>query len=150
MLNIRLWVARLVMMGALLGASGLTIAAEAPCKSAVDRGNAASAGDCQAAKEKRFEGRGGKCVEDEHFMRRNHMNLILHQRDETMHKGIRTSKYSLKGCLECHTATRADGSYIPINDPGQFCESCHHFASVKIDCFECHATTPAVSPASKP
>ena len=31
---------------------------------------------------------------------------------------------------------------IPVNAPGQFCESCHTYAAVKMDCFECHATVP--------
>ena len=39
--------------------------------------------------------KGGQCVEDPAFMRRNHMKLLKHQRDDTMHGGIRTGKYSL-------------------------------------------------------
>jgi len=44
------------------------------------------------------KGKGDQCVEDTDFMRRNHMELILHQRDETMHRGVRPKKHSLKEC----------------------------------------------------
>jgi hypothetical protein len=30
-----------------------------------------------------------KCIQPEDEMRRNHMNYILHERDETMHEGVR-------------------------------------------------------------
>ncbi|MGD2056814.1 MAG: sulfur reduction protein DsrJ, partial [Gammaproteobacteria bacterium] len=39
------------------------------------------------------------CVEPTEEMRRNHMEYILHQRDETMHRGIRTKQYSLEECI---------------------------------------------------
>ena len=35
------------------------------------------------------------CVEPTEIMRRNHMDFLLHQRDETVLKGVRTQKYSL-------------------------------------------------------
>lgn len=84
-------------------------------------------------------GKGDKCVEDTDFMRRNHMKLLTHQRDETMHKGIRTKKYSLQNCIECH-ASKKNNSVLGSNE--NFCQSCHSYAAVKIDCFECHATKP--------
>ncbi len=83
-----------------------------------------------------------KCVQPVEEMRKNHMNYILHQRDETVHEGIRTRRYALEECVNCHTAQDDKGKYIPINAPDQFCYSCHSYASVKIDCFECHATKP--------
>jgi hypothetical protein len=86
------------------------------------------------------------CVEPTDVMRRRHMDFILHQRDETMHLGIRTEDHSLKGCVDCHTAYNADDRPIPINAEGQFCSSCHVYAAVGIDCFQCHATTPAEKP----
>jgi hypothetical protein len=46
--------------------------------------------------------RGGQCVEEPAYMRRNHMKLLKHQRDDTMHGGIRSGKYSLKECVACH------------------------------------------------
>ena len=83
--------------------------------------------------------RGDKCVEDAAFMRRNHMNLLKHQRDDTLRGGIRTAKYSLKACVECH-ASQSSGS---VNVAGtNFCQSCHNYTAVKIDCFECHASKP--------
>lgn len=75
-----------------------------------------------------------KCVEPTDVMRRNHMKFIQHQRDETMHKGIRTSKHSLKNCVECH-ASPATGSVLGKDG---FCASCHQYAAVAIDCFSCH------------
>ena len=82
--------------------------------------------------------RGDKCVEDTEFMRRNHMKVILHQRDETMHRGIRTQKYSLKNCVDCH----ADPKTNSVLGKDGFCESCHVYASVSIDCFTCHTSAP--------
>ena len=82
--------------------------------------------------------KGEKCVEDTEFMRRNHMKLILHQRDETMHKGIRTQKYSLKNCIDCH----ADPKTNSVLGKDGFCESCHDYAAVSIDCFSCHSAEP--------
>ena len=84
-------------------------------------------------------GKGDKCVEDTDYMRRNHMKLLLHQRDDTMHQGIRTKKYSLQNCIECH-ASKKNNSVLGSNE--NFCQSCHSYAAVKIDCFECHATKP--------
>jgi len=78
--------------------------------------------------------KGEKCVEPTEEMRRNHMEKILHQRDETMHRGIRTTKYSLKNCIDCH----ADPKTNSVLGKDGFCESCHNYASVSIDCFSCH------------
>jgi hypothetical protein len=77
---------------------------------------------------------GEKCVEPTDVMRRSHMDFILHQRDETMHRGIRTSKHSLKNCVNCH-ADPVTGSVLGKDG---FCSSCHHYAAVHIDCFGCH------------
>lgn len=83
--------------------------------------------------------RGDKCVEDPAFMRRNHMELLKHQRDDTVRGGIRAAKYSLKACIECH-ASKTSGSVTAAST--DFCQSCHSYAAVKIDCFECHANKP--------
>jgi hypothetical protein len=77
---------------------------------------------------------GKKCVEPPEVMRRDHMKFILHQRDDTMHEGIRTTKYSLKNCVNCH-ADEKTGSVL--GEKG-FCSSCHRYAAVHIDCFSCH------------
>ena len=39
---------------------------------------------------------GDQCVEPSDIMRRNHMTYLMHQRDETVIKGIRGKKYSLQ------------------------------------------------------
>ena len=82
------------------------------------------------------------CVRETGFMRRNHMELIKHQRDETVHRGIRTRKHSLVQCVSCHAVRDRSGVVQPVNAPGQFCAACHEYASVRIDCFECHASRP--------
>jgi hypothetical protein len=81
---------------------------------------------------------GEKCVEPTDVMRRDHMKFILHQRDETMHRGIRTSKHSFKNCVNCH----ADSKSNSVLGQDGFCQSCHTYAAVKIDCFECHTSAP--------
>lgn len=85
------------------------------------------------------KGKGEKCVEDTQFMRRYHMDLLKHHRDETVRKGIRTTKHSLKKCVECH-ASEKSGSVAASKE--DFCASCHSYASVKLDCWDCHATKP--------
>ena len=88
------------------------------------------------------------CVEPTDFMRRNHMEVIKHQRDETVHGGIRSTKHSLAGCIECHVGYESAGAAIPVNDDQQFCGACHRFAAVGLNCFDCHATVPTAAPQS--
>jgi [DsrC]-trisulfide reductase subunit J len=71
-------------------------------------------------------------------MRRDHMKYLLHQRDRTMREGIRTKQHSLAACVECHASTKT-GSVL---GQGGFCQDCHSYAGVKLDCFECHAAKP--------
>lgn len=84
-------------------------------------------------------GKGGQCVEDPKFMRSNHMKLIVHQRDKTVRLGIRGSKYELTNCVDCH-ASKVNHSVLGSNQ--NFCQGCHAYAAVKIDCFECHSSKP--------
>jgi len=91
--------------------------------------------------------KGEQCVEDTDYMRRNHMKVLDGHRDKTVHEGIRTKKYSLKECINCH-ASETTGSVAASKD--DFCISCHSYASVKIDCFECHSTKPKGSAAMHP
>jgi hypothetical protein len=77
---------------------------------------------------------GEACVAPTGEMRRNHMKYLLHQRDRTVHEGLREPRFSLKQCVDCH-ADRATGSVLGENG---FCASCHAYAAVKLDCFECH------------
>ncbi len=88
-------------------------------------------------------GKGEACVEDTDFMRRNHMSLLMHQRDNTMHSGIRSKQHSLKECLDCHAVAGPDSIPVTVKDPKHFCRSCHDYAAVKIDCFQCHASRPS-------
>jgi ribosomal protein L44E len=80
------------------------------------------------------------CVEPTADMRRNHMKYILHQRDETMHRGIRTKQYSLVECINCHVSDTPDAARVSSEE--HFCNSCHTYAAVNIDCFQCHADRP--------
>jgi hypothetical protein len=77
---------------------------------------------------------GEACVAPLEEMRRNHMKMLFHQRDRTVREGVRTTRFSLNNCVDCH-ASRKTGSVL--GEEG-FCSSCHAYASVKIDCFECH------------
>lgn len=80
---------------------------------------------------------GERCVEDTDFMRKNHMQVLLHQRDDTMYNGVRTEKHSLKNCINCHASSK-DNRVIGSNE--HFCQSCHTYSAVSLDCWECHAT----------
>ncbi len=86
--------------------------------------------------------KGEQCVEPTQVMRERHWEFILHQRDETVHQGIRTTRHSLKNCLECHVRRDEQGEFPRASNPKHFCTSCHIYASVRIDCFECHADRP--------
>jgi len=87
-------------------------------------------------------GEGERCVEDTDFMRRNHMNLLMHQRDDTVLRGIRSKQHSLKECVSCHAVEGADAVAVSFSSEKHFCRSCHDYAAVDIDCFECHASRP--------
>ena len=89
--------------------------------------------------------RGEACVEPLPVIRRDHMKFLTHQRDDTVHEGIRGARHSLVGCIDCHAAKDDAGHWVRIDAPGQFCASCHEYVSVKIDCFGCHAALPAVA-----
>ncbi len=84
--------------------------------------------------------KGERCVEAPALMRRNHMAMLKHQRDDTVFGGIRGAKYSLKECIACHASTQT-GSVAKAES--NFCVACHAYAAVKIDCFECHTAKPA-------
>ena len=88
------------------------------------------------------------CVKPTDQMRRNHMEEIKHQRDKTVHNGIRETDVSLAGCIECHVSYGSDGTPIAVSDDDQFCGACHQFVAVGLDCFDCHAPIPNNAPAS--
>lgn len=102
-----------------------------------------------AADAKRYVLEGSKaaalesCVEPTEVMRRKHMELIKHQRDETVHSGIRTSKHSLAGCVDCHIRHESETTAVPVHQREEFCGACHAYAAVKMNCFDCHASVPS-------
>lgn len=86
-----------------------------------------------------------QCVLPTDDMRRNHMAYLDQHRDDAVIQGVRSSKFGLTECINCHVdAKRDDGSPIYYGDKDHFCSSCHKFAGVKIDCFQCHASRPDV------
>jgi len=86
------------------------------------------------------------CVAPVEQMRRNHMQMLFHQRDRTLRQGVREARASLKDCVDCH-AGRESGSVLGKDG---FCSSCHSYAAVKIDCFECHTPLRQKKVAGKP
>jgi len=80
--------------------------------------------------------KGDKCVEPADVMRRDHMEFLLHQRDETVQDGVRGEKYSLRQCIGCHA--QPDKEAGGARTAKAFCSECHEYAAVKIDCFGCH------------
>jgi len=85
---------------------------------------------------------GTKCVDDPEVMRRTHMDKLKHHRDEVLHEGIRTKKYNIEECINCHVPAQEEAKASPSGNKDHFCMNCHAFAGVKIDCFECHASRP--------
>ena len=83
-----------------------------------------------------------KCVAETGDMRRNHMDYLLHKRDKTMRQGIRTLDFSLNECVACHAGKDSQGHYVPVDEQDQFCQTCHVRVAEKLDCFQCHRTTP--------
>lgn len=82
------------------------------------------------------------CVEPVEDMRKNHMDYLLHQRDDTLRKGIRTKQHSLVECIDCHVTPDSSGKYTRFGESEHFCSSCHNYVAVSIDCFQCHADHP--------
>lgn len=83
-----------------------------------------------------------ECVEPVTVMRKNHMEFLKHKRDETLREGVRTKKHSLVECIDCHVTPDDKGEYARIGDDGHFCSSCHNYAAVNVDCFDCHSDLP--------
>jgi len=95
--------------------------------------------------------RSTQCVAPADVMRREHPEMLRHQRDRTVRVGERGAKVSLASCIDCHAgpgAGRAAGD--ATGSPQAFCEGCHRYAAVKLDCFDCHASKPGTSRASAP
>lgn len=82
--------------------------------------------------------KGGKCVEPTEVMHKQHMELILSHRDDTLRRGIRTTQHSLKNCVNCHADPESRSVLKKPDGSAAFCASCHAYAAVAIDCFSCH------------
>lgn len=88
------------------------------------------------------EQQGSECVRDPQWMRMNHMEVIRHQRDLTVHQGIRGSKDALANCVDCHARKDAGQKPVPVNAQQQFCAGCHTYTATSITCFQCHSNVP--------
>ncbi len=94
------------------------------------------------------ESSGKKCILPEAEMRRRHPDLLKHDRIKTLREGIRSKADntsldgSLKQCINCHAIKDDNGNYVRIDNDQHFCASCHKYAAVSIDCFQCHRDIP--------
>lgn len=94
------------------------------------------------------ESSGDQCVLPSDEMRRTHPDLLKHDRIKTMREGIRTQTDgkmlagSLKECINCHAIKDEKNQYVRIGNDQHFCVSCHKYAAVMIDCFQCHRDIP--------
>ncbi len=78
-----------------------------------------------------------KCVESTDYMKSSHMKLLQQWRDDVVRNG-QNDFISSNGqaipmslddtCLNCHT------------DKEAFCDSCHSYSGVTMDCWDCHGT----------
>ena len=85
---------------------------------------------------------GEKCVEPTDVMRAQHHIFLNQQSHDTVVKGIRTKKYSLNNCINCHIKPLADGTYPSVKSEEHFCSGCHIAAAAQVECFDCHASKP--------
>ena len=90
------------------------------------------------------DAKGKHCVMPTEWMRKNHMKLLLHHRMTAVHEGDNQAadKFSIISCVNCHASAK-DNS---VAGPGDFCQSCHAYAAVKITCFQCHSSKPSGAP----
>jgi len=131
--------ARQFIMAVLLAGLTFWVASPAPAQQQLASGASAAGRTPMPAIPR---GTGDKCVEPTDWMRRNHMTALTHKRDATMYEGERSAKFSLKACISCHAVQGGDGRPVTVADPRHFCRSCHDYAAVQVDCFECHASRP--------
>jgi hypothetical protein len=76
-----------------------------------------------------------QCVEDTHFMKTSHMQMINDWRDKVLRDGERyytnsrgeKVMMSLQNtCMKCHS------------NKDKFCDTCHTYTDVKPYCWDCH------------
>lgn len=85
-------------------------------------------------------------IPDTEEMRRNHMAYLKHERHDAVRNGV-TVTHSIAGCVNCHGGFDDTGNAIPVNGHAadgtpQFCEGCHEYVGVSLDCFQCHRKIP--------
>jgi hypothetical protein len=86
----------------------------------------ASMTGASTGKPKLAEGKGKKCVRDEDWMRRNHMTLLKHVREDAVRMAIPAGESGLRGCVSCHPKR------------GEFCDRCHSYVGASPECWRCH------------
>ena len=75
-------------------------------------------------------------------MRREHMDILAHDRSAAVREGIRLPGHGLDDCITCHAVRDAGGAAVDAGDPRHFCTACHVKVAVSVDCFGCHRATP--------
>lgn len=90
--------------------------------------------------------RGERCIADAAEMRSKHMRHLVHQRDAAVREGRRETNKGLQDCIGCHAGEKTG---TVLGETG-FCSSCHRYAAVSIDCFECHSPRVAAKAGAKP
>jgi len=119
----------------ILRAAGLSLTVVfALLSSAVHSGSAVTPGSKAAGLK--------SCVTPTAEIRRNHMDLLKHDRIKVVRDGVRDVKHSLAGCIDCHAQKDGKGDYQPVNAEGQFCSGCHEYLAVSLTCFQCHSKKP--------
>ncbi len=73
-------------------------------------------------------------------MRRVHNDLLLTHQHEGVREGRQAPQRSLQGCVNCHAAP--DQQHAQGGSEMAFCDSCHEYAAVSLECFQCHSSTP--------
>ena len=90
----------------------------------------------------------GPCLLPVLEMRRVHMDLLYDERRAAVGQGLRNPEARIERCVACHAVRDAAGAPISVADSRHFCRSCHDQVAVRIDCFSCHRSTPAIALAS--
>ncbi len=91
---------------------------------------------------------GKSCILPSKQMRREHPDLLKHDRIQTLREGVRAKADgnalggSLKQCVNCHAVKDESDKFVRIDNEQHFCVSCHKYAAVSIDCFQCHRDIP--------
>lgn len=75
------------------------------------------------------------CIEDTDFMRSHHMQMLVEWRDETVRDGAR-QYVSTSG--QVYEKSLDDTCLVCHSNPEQFCDTCHTYANVEINCWDCH------------